>query len=64
MTTAIDIFGITISEPVTSVTDWLVTGFAWWLGVRLFRIRDDRRPLTFPWAIGFWLIGLPAVSVT
>lgn len=61
MTTAIDVFGLTISEPVTSVTDWLVTGVAWWLGARLFSIREDRRQLTLPWAIGFWLIGFGAL---
>ena len=61
MTTAIDIFGVTFSEPVTSLTDWLVTGVAWWLGFRLCRIRDDRRQLTFPWGIGFWLIGFGAL---
>jgi hypothetical protein len=61
MTPAIELFGITIHEPVTSATDWLVTGVAWWLGSKLWRIRDDRRPLTFPWGVGFWMIGLGAL---
>ena len=61
MTTAIDVFGLTISEPVTSVTDWLVTAVAWWLAVRLLRTRDGCRRLTVPWAVGFWLIGFAAL---
>lgn len=61
MTTAIDIFGVTISEPVTSVTDWLVTGVAWWLGSTLCGIVDERRSLTLYWGVGFWLIGLGAL---
>jgi len=61
MTPAIDIFGLTINEPVTSVTDWLVTGVAWWLGFRLCRVRDDRRSMTALWGIAFWMIGVGAL---
>jgi len=35
MAPSIDLFGLTISEPMTTATDYLVTAVGWWLGAKL-----------------------------
>ena len=42
-------------------SDAAATAVAWWLGIRLCRVLGDRRQFTFPWGIGFWLIGFAAL---
>ena len=62
MTPAIDIFGITISESTTTITDYLITIVATWLGIRLLQKPADRRhPSHWLWALAFLFIGLAAL---
>lgn len=58
MAPAIEIFGITISEVTTTVTDYMITAVAWWLGAKLIR---QELPLSRRlWGAGFLLIGFGA----
>lgn len=56
----IDIFGLTISEPMTTATDYLVTVVGWWLGAKLLRTGTVRGGPAHLWGIGFLWIGLAA----
>ena len=61
MAPTIDIFGLTISEPMTTVTDYLVTAVAWWLGAKLIARQEcGGRPAQL-WGIGFLWVGLGAL---
>ena len=62
MNPTIDILGATIFEPMTVITDFLITGVAWWLGSRLLQadesgIRRSRRA----WGLAFLFTGLAAL---
>jgi hypothetical protein len=59
MLPAIDLFGVTIAEPMTTVTDYLIAATAWWLGVRLLTLADRGFALRL-WVAGFAFIGLAA----
>ena len=62
MPPSIDIFGITISESTTTVTDYLITVVAWWLGARLLlAVAGQRNQAKRLWAIGFIFVGLGAL---
>ena len=54
-----DFFGLIIFEPTTMVTDYMITGFAWWCAVRL-RLRVSSRSRSL-WAAGFFFIGAAAL---
>lgn len=58
MAPSIDIFGITISETTTTVTDYMITAVAWWLGTKLV-VRERPGPQRL-WGLGFWFIGIGA----
>ena len=60
MLPTVDIFGYTIAEPTTTVTDYLITGVAWWLGARLVRL-EEHALVRRLWAAGFFFIGLAAL---
>ena len=60
MLPTVDIFGFTIAEPTTTVTDYLITAVAWWLGARLVRLREHALVRRL-WASGFFFIGLAAL---
>ena len=55
-----DIFGLTISEPMTTVTDYLVTAVAWWLGAKLIARQGFGAGPAQLWGIGFLWVGLGA----
>lgn len=55
-----DIFGLTISEPMTTGTDYLVTVIAWWLGAKLIARQDNGSRPAQLWGIGFLWVGLGA----
>ena len=54
-----DFFGLVIFEPTTTLTDYMITGFAWWCAVRLGLPAGSRS--TSLWAAGFFFIGLAAL---
>jgi len=62
MSPSIDVIGITISEPTTAATDYLIMVFAWWFGGRLFHLQGDsaNSAIRF-WGLAFIFIGLGAV---
>ena len=57
----IDIFGLTIREPMTTATDYLVTAVGWWLGAKLLRPGQTSGRSAQLWGIGFLWIGLAAL---
>ena len=57
----IDIFGLTIKEPMTTATDYLVTAVGWWLGAKLLRPGKPGGRSAALWGIGFLWIGLAAL---
>ena len=62
MTPTIDVFGLTIAESTTTITDYLITAVAWWLGVRLVRGAIGRRQYShWLWGLGFLFVGLGAL---
>lgn len=55
-------FGLTFSEPMTALTDYLLAAVGWWCGARLYR--TARHETNLPqqgWALAFFFIGLGAV---
>ncbi|MDH3441333.1 MAG: hypothetical protein OEM63_11320 [Gammaproteobacteria bacterium] len=60
MAPTIDIFGLTLSEPMTTVTDYLVTAVAWWLGAKLIARHGFGGGPAQLWGIGFLWVGLGA----
>jgi hypothetical protein len=62
MPPSIDIFSITISESTTTITDYLITVVAWWLGARLSLAATSQHNHAIRlWAIGFFFVGLGAL---
>lgn len=62
MLPSIEIFGITISEPMTTVTDYLVTGFGFSFGLRLMVSGPGRiQAAQKLWALAFLFIGIGAL---
>jgi hypothetical protein len=60
MLPVVEIFGVTIAEPTTTVTDYLITATAWWFAFRLFTSAEQRIVRRL-WGAGFALIGLAAL---
>jgi hypothetical protein len=60
MTPAIDIFGVTISEPTTTLTDYMITVAAAWFAIRLWTAAVRNRPRQF-WGLAFLFIGIGAL---
>ena len=54
----IEILGITVSEPTTMVTDYMITAVAWWAGAKLASgsVSNAKRL----WCLGFVFIGFGA----
>ena len=61
MLPTLDIAGLTITEPMTTVTDYLITVFGTGFALRLLReYRSTPRHSQWLWAAGFFFIGLAA----
>lgn len=60
MTSEIEIFGLTVVEPVTMVTDYMITVAATYFGLQLMNARRDAQRCRVFWAIGFLFIGIGA----
>lgn len=56
----IELFGLTISEPMTTATDYLVTVVGVWLGARLLRSASEFGSSTQLWGAGFLMAGVAA----
>ncbi len=62
MTPQIEIFGATITEPMTTVTDFLITAFACWFATRLLIPQVNRDQLSRRyWGVAFTFLGLGAL---
>lgn len=59
MLPTVEIFGVTIAEPTTTVTDYVITAVAGWCAWRHV-MADGRRGAQTLWAAGFLCIGLAA----
>jgi hypothetical protein len=59
MLPTVEVFGVTIAEPTTTVTDYMITAVAWWCAWTHARSPDRRSPQGL-WAVGFAFIGLAA----
>ena len=60
MLPTVEILGVTIAEPTTTVTDFMITAVAWWCAWRHARLPARRSPQRL-WAAGFAFIGLAAL---
>ena len=56
----LDIFGFTLSEPTTTITDYLITAVSWWYGRGLMTSGRDGLANRL-WGLGFLCIGLGAL---
>ena len=62
MVPTIDIAGLTIAEPMTTLTDYLITVFAAIFALNLVRgTGRPRRPVHWLWCLAFCFIGLAAL---
>lgn len=62
MTPQIELFGVTIAEPMTTLTDYAITVVSMWYAWRLFLSREHRDEVCRrAWALGFLFIGLGAL---
>lgn len=59
MQTSLEIGGLVINQPMTVVTNFLITAVAWWLAARLFKKREIRARRD--WAIALVFIGTGAL---
>jgi hypothetical protein len=60
MLPVVEIFGVTIAEPATTVTDYMIAATAWWFALRLFTSTEQRLVRRL-WGAGFAFIGLAAL---
>ena len=60
MLPTIEIFGVTIAEPTTTATDYMIAAVAGWCAWRHFTA-DERRSARLLWGAGFLFIGLAAL---
>ncbi len=60
MAPGIELFGLTISEPMTTATDYLVTVVGVWLGTRLLRSGSAFGSSAQLWGVGLLMAGLAA----
>lgn len=60
MLPTVELFGVTIAEPTTTVTDYMITAVAGWCAWRHFTA-VERRGIRLLWGAGFLFIGLAAL---
>jgi len=62
MPPSVEIFGISIREPTTTITDYLITAVSWWFAAKLVATTGSRqrRPQTL-YGISFLFVGLAAL---
>jgi len=61
MTSQIELLSLTIVEPMTTLTDYMITVAACYFGLQLAFSRRDEQRCRYFWAVGFMFIGLGAL---
>ncbi len=60
-TTHIELFGLTVTEPFTWITNWLVAAFCFYFGHLLYHDKKADRQARY-WALFFLIIGIASIT--